>query len=201
MFFGLPTRRPKDRPKHLPLKVKYQSSTDWEIAYVETRICPFLVILPLYEMPACISGNFYDRNTLAATDRFWIRGAGFRRDKDAHMQFLCDALGAREIMPTGTITSEPFCLMLAKIAHAYAVAELGLDSFTPCLQQMIIRRDLTDRPLLIGGGGGDEPPAGVLHDIAIDCSPHTPPGAVVVRIRLLAAIGTPTYYVVAGYRN
>ena len=35
MLYNLPTRRPKDRPKHLPLKVKYSTSTDWEIAYVD----------------------------------------------------------------------------------------------------------------------------------------------------------------------
>lgn len=201
MFYDLPTRRPKERPKHLPIKVKYPTSTDWEIAYVDRSICPFLIGLPLYPLPSAITGIPYDTSTCCASDNFWIRGVGFWRDDKAHMQWLCNALGAVEIMPIATIHTEPFCLMLAKIAHAYAIAELGIDTFTSYLQTMILSRDFTDRPLLIGGGAGNEPPHNDLHDISIEDSDKVPPNVIAVRVRLLAAIGTPTYHVVVGHRR
>src|ERR1700685_364397 len=47
MLYNMPTRRKKERPRNLPLKVKYPSSSDWEIAYVDRSVYPFLVGLPI----------------------------------------------------------------------------------------------------------------------------------------------------------
>lgn len=72
MLYDLPTRRKKDRPDHLPLKVKYPSSTDWETAYVDRGICPFLVGLPLYPLPDAVTGLVSDGDRSAATKSIWI---------------------------------------------------------------------------------------------------------------------------------
>jgi HNH endonuclease len=201
MLYNLPTRRPKDRPSHLPLKVKYATSIDWEIANVDRTICPFLVGLPLYPMPDALTGNYTADNRDADVRKMWIRGAGFWKDRDAQLQELCDLLGATEVMPAGEMRTQPFCLTLAKIAHAYATAELGLGNFTPFLLDMITNRNLCDRASFIGGGKSDEPPTEILHEVEFDNSVGNFRNIVVVRIRLFAVLGTPTYFVAVGNRK
>jgi|ERR1019366_9064423 hypothetical protein len=201
MLYNLPTRRPKDRPKHLPLKVKYSTSTDWEIAYVDRSICPFLVGLPLYPMPDALTGAVTEGNRSAATSNIWIRGGGFWQDRNAHLQWLCNALGASEVMPIATVNTEPFCLTLAKIAHSFTVAELGVGTFEPFLPSVIRQRDLSNRAEFIGGGLGNEPPSDHLHELAFDTAINTKLDVIAVRIRLLGLLGTPTYHVAVGRRS
>lgn len=200
MLYEMPTRRPKDRPKHLPLKVKYPASVDWEVAQVDRSICPFLITLPLYPLPDAVTGIEGEGNRNAATASFWIRGGGFWDDKDAHLQWLCNMLGAVEVMPIGTVNTEPFCLTLAKVAHSFASAELGIDAFEPFLCDMIRNRDLSNRALFIGGGEGNELPSAELHEVGFDDSIGVDPNIIVVRVRLFAILGTPTYHIAVGRR-
>lgn len=102
------------------------------------------------------------------------------------------------VQPVGEARVEEFCLMLAKIAHAFAVAELGCEGFEPMLQNVILRQDLSDRAKFIGGLKYTEAPTDDLHEIRLDRHVCDRPDLVSVRIRLLAKLGTPTYYVVAG---
>lgn len=199
MLYDMPTRRPKNRPKHLPLKVKYDNSTDWEIAYVDRSICPFLILMPLYDLPDLLTGEVTTENRSAATRRLWIRGGGFWKDRDAHLQWLCEALRARQVMPTGTISTESFCLTIAKIAHSFAVAELGWGSFTPFVCDMIMKRDVDNRAEFIGGGEGSHEPSTGLHELGfVDCSD---PSLIAVKVHLFGVLGTPTYYVVVGQKT
>lgn len=200
MLYDMPTRRPNDRPRHLPLKVKYPASTDWKVAYVDRDICPFLVGMPIYPMPSILTDAKDTDLKGAATKQFWIRGGGFWDDRDKHLQWLCDALGAIQVMPTADIRTEPFCLTLAKIAHAFAVAELGQSAFSPFLTEMIRRRDLSKMPQYIGGGKGDEPPGLNLHKVEL-ITADVPSGLIVVVVRLLEVLGTPTYHLVVGQRH
>jgi hypothetical protein len=201
MLYNMPTRRPDERPTYLPLKVKYPTSIDWEVAYVDRSICPFLVGLPLYPLPDALTGRTADGDRTAATSSIWIRGAGFRQDINVHLQWLCNVLGASEVMPIATVHAAPFCLMLAKIAHSFAVAELGLGTFNPFLLDIIRNRDLSNRAEFIGGGSGDEPPSEQLHELTFDSTASTDPDIIAVRVRLLSILGTPTYYVAAGRKQ
>ena len=133
----------------------------------------------------------------SATKSLWLRGGGFWQDHDRHLEWLCEALGAIQVMPTAEIQTDPFCLTLAKIAHAFASAELGRESFKPLLTDMIRQRDLSSRAEFIGGGEGNEAPSPELHQVEFDKT-STSTSLVIVRIRLLAILGTPTYSVVAG---
>lgn len=198
MLYELPTRRPKDRPAHLPLKVKYPDSEDWEIAHVDRSICPFLITLPIYAMPDAITGAVTTGNRSAATTRFWIRGGGFWADRDAHLQWLCEALGAVQVMPTATLNTESFCLTVAKVAHSFTIAELGLHAFDPFLCDMIRLKDLSNRAGFIGGGEGNEPPSTELHDVTLAIGTGVEPSIIVVKVRLFAVLGTPTYHIAVG---
>lgn len=166
------------------------------MAYVDRDICPFLVGLPLYPLPDALTGVKSEEAHGSATKNLWLRGGGFWRDRDRHLQWLCEALGAVQVMPTAEIQTDPFCLTLAKIAHA---AEFGPEKFTPLLTDMIRQRDLSSRAEFIGGGEGNEAPSAELHQVAFA---NTAPASdlIIVQIRLLAILGTPTYSVVVGRR-
>ena len=198
MLYQFPTRRPKERPKHLPLKVKYKQDSDWEEAFVDRELCPFLIGLPLYPEPSIISGSTEGSAQGAATKALWIRGANFWPDKDAQLEFLCRLLRAHAVMPSASICTEPYCLTIAKVAHAYAVSQLGLDGFEPFLLDMIRNGNMTRRSELLGGGRGDETPQECLHDLNIVKESGADPDLITVHVRLLANFGTPSHRVVVG---
>jgi len=90
--------------------------------------------------------------------------------------------------------------MLAKIAHAFAVAELGLDKFKPRLLSLITRGDISTMNLV---GGDDvlnegERPSTSLHELGIGYQRINGTVYVVTRIRLFANSGGPFYSVVVG---
>lgn len=95
---------------------------------------------------------------------------------------------------------EKFARLLAKIAHVYAVAELGLGSFNAFLPPIILGKqsefDIYD---LIGTSLLDEAASSSLHEVGFD-PPTRPINAIVVRIRLFANLRSPppSHYVVVG---
>jgi hypothetical protein len=91
-----------------------------------------------------------------------------------------------------------FSRLLAKIAHAYAVAELGLGAFEPALAGYIRKHPM--RALEWIGGDNDLPPSRpALHDIRwrIQCGVDARQ-FVVVDLRLFSFVGSPQYHIVVG---
>jgi hypothetical protein len=102
------------------------------------------------------------------------------------------------------LNPDAFCRMLAKIAHSYAVAELGSGAFRPVLRKMI--RGLEPpygqpsiTALLNWVGGDLEAPAeSHLHDIQCMLETVGDVSYVVVRLRLFSFMGSPQYRIVVG---
>ncbi len=101
--------------------------------------------------------------------------------------------------------------MLAKIAHAFAIADQGLDKFTPLLPE-IIRGEKDNFADFIGGDMIVPPAFDALHRLHlevgwvdnVDYAKRGLPKDVqflVVHVRLFAFLGTPQYHVVVGYWN
>jgi hypothetical protein len=94
--------------------------------------------------------------------------------------------------------------VLAKIAHSYMAAEVGLKNVKSYLTDFI-RRTFSDEDeslapyTYVGGSPLIEPESDSLHEIGWAPVGHGYLIYVVVRIRLFANLGTPTYYVVPGY--
>jgi hypothetical protein len=88
--------------------------------------------------------------------------------------------------------------MMAKIAHAFAVAEVGLDGFTPALQPTILGEQ--ENPFqFVGCLEQAEPPKqNWLHDLSLLCWEDKGRRYLVVKMRLLANLGAPEYHVVVG---
>jgi hypothetical protein len=92
---------------------------------------------------------------------------------------------------------EPFLRLLAKMAHGFAVAELGQPSFDPVLREFI--RDMPLRAANWIGGDLENPPREpALHRIGIHFEQVGTVRYVVVTIRLFCFLGTPQYHVVVG---
>jgi hypothetical protein len=96
--------------------------------------------------------------------------------------------------------SHMVCRMLAKIGHAFAVAELGLDKFSPLLSKLI---QTNDDPAAMRFVGGDktasrtEKPS-TLHRLTLGFQKISGKVFVVARIRLFASYGSPIYSVIVG---
>jgi hypothetical protein len=92
--------------------------------------------------------------------------------------------------------------ILAKIAHGYAVAELGSDGFLPMLPDLILGRDLSLCTHLVGQYSEawpiPEPPPVAMIDMRR--AEVNGLAYVAVILRLLAELGpeTPAYAVIAG---
>ncbi len=102
----------------------------------------------------------------------------------------------------GRVYPADFARMLAKIAHTYAIAEYGMDSFEPMLREMILGRD--DRlPFLVGGDETLPTPESepYLHNIYRQDCAISGVHYIMVAIRLFAFIGMPRYLVVVGKKT
>jgi hypothetical protein len=99
-------------------------------------------------------------------------------------------------MPEANAHVNEFCQMLAKIGYSFAVGELGVGAFKPFLIPHILHKELDDSDKYIGSLEEAEKATRKLHEISI--VEMGKKDLVVIRIRLLAKLETPTYYVVAG---
>jgi hypothetical protein len=104
----------------------------------------------------------------------------------------------------GEFNAGLFCRMLAKIAHAFAVADLGNGRFKPYLADLISGRTNTPSYWV---GGSKELPARTqfLHQLSVEYIRKLDDVAdrlyLVVHIRLFANLGAPQYCVVVGERD
>lgn len=97
-------------------------------------------------------------------------------------------------MPESKADVEAFGRMLAKIAYSFAVAKRGGKLIDSPLVGYAMGGDMTGCLRHIGSREEEEPAAASLHDLNMVFDPDGQ--LTVVRVRLLARLGTPTYYVV-----
>lgn len=94
---------------------------------------------------------------------------------------------------------DEFPQMLAKIGHAYAVAEIGFSHFSPLLGDLILGRDDHLRNHI---GTETKNPGGKttkLHTLALTSARDANGDElIVVNVRLFARLSAPTYHVVVG---
>ena len=103
---------------------------------------------------------------------------------------------------TRGLSALAFYKLIAKIAHLFAVAELG-HTFAPYLINLIESKSPMFASHLIGSGLGDSPPpSDQLHEIEFVPSLVGPKSDELlrVRIRLFANLGCPNHYAIVGSR-
>jgi hypothetical protein len=110
--------------------------------------------------------------------------------------------GKVNIIRRGGFDARVFGLMLAKIAHSFAVAKLGIGGFQPLLQDMIRGFGPPYLGLYIGCSLDQESNSIYRHDLRLE-EYNSVDGVdlLVARIRLFGDRGMPTYHVVVGTPN
>ena len=189
---GAPTRNPKDRPKTLDLvRVRREStgsfttlsveeipSQEFPLAFIGLRLRPAGILEGLPPSPN-VNGELWSRLSDQDMERFKTGGN-------------------QEGIFLGKFKPIVFARLLAKIAHAYAIAEMGFGSFRPLVTDLILGE--TDTLSVWVGGDWDIPPATPDGIYELACNIVTAQGKrfVVVTLRLFSFFGTPKYHVVVG---
>lgn len=194
MLYGLPTRRKNSRPETLQLKIKRTEASVWEYVPVAQERYPFLITFPYFEAPGALTVIEESAAAGPATRRLWIRGASPNYDFHELLQSLAEELGVHSLMPESKAEVSAFCSLLAKIALSYIVAEQGVTAQRSRLASMAVGEDMQNCLHYIGSVEKDEPPSDSLHELSLGHDART--GSTLVRLRLLAKLGTPTYFIV-----
>lgn len=113
---GFPTRRTKERPKALPLKIEREGT--FETVELSPDKHPGLLHLPLLAPPAILVGTEPGTGVTIAG----IETIRFGKDIFEFAQ----ETGAKAIRESFDLDATSFARLLAKIGYSYAVAELGL---------------------------------------------------------------------------
>lgn len=185
-----PTRNKKQRPKHLPLDI--DSGGGLLTKQIPIEDYPGMLVVLCFNPPLALL-NITPTDT-PLTGRVAV----------ATLPNFGDNLNKH---PRRTVTwkmggdAPTYGRMLAKIAHAYTVAEVGYGRFKPVLLDIILNQPPLYMTHYVGGEIGDPPPASMER---IEIS-HTIEDLydgrklVLVKIRLFAdRQGMPTYLVVSG---
>lgn len=178
-------RREKDQRTTIPL---FHPTTATR-THIPAEEYPATLILPHLGAP-----RLFNPMPPEEDPRIWIR----------NQQHKIDAIGQKYgVREYATVSVDLWAVMrvLAKIAHAYTVAELGLDGFTPILPNYIIGDNDGARHFYVGSDltlAPDVP--GELISIVNEEPTVEQWDFIVIRIRLFGNLGGPTYRVVSGYR-
>lgn len=156
------------------------------VEIVPTKDLPALLVMPVLPMPAIVTGK---QVISCPTKSFSINDHQLKEWEDQHVY-------------AGAFNLQVFSRSLAKIAHAYLSAEIGIDAFEPVLPPAI----LGDIDALHFVGSPPENAAqlpieeGVGHVMTV-VDLNGPVPYVGVLMRLFSNFGTPQFLVVCGHRK
>jgi hypothetical protein len=91
-----------------------------------------------------------------------------------------------------------WCRVLAKVAHAYTVAECGINSFKPYLLDIILERPVVSAFHWVGGDENIPAREPHLHTTSLSSFPLRGKRVLGVRLRLFAYLGGPVYWIIVG---
>jgi hypothetical protein len=185
---GLKSRRKKSKTTTVRYNYPDGSLVDKEIGVADL---PYVCMGFRWRVPGILSGV---PPAINVRDELVMRYNKAALDKHAT---------TTQAVRLGRVGPLQFAQMLAKIAHAWAVAEYGFDSFEPLLPPLILGH-IKEAPYLVGGDFREPQlpeQSGVLHDLArVDCRLNDGPSYFGVAIRLFAALGVPRYHIIVGRR-
>jgi hypothetical protein len=190
---GSPTRRPEERPQTISVRTG-RLTDDWSrVENVQTiEIKPTdLIMFPSFTFPG--AGILEGRDPSVDIEY----QVNIHRVDDQPLEF-CRQHGAVE---TPMIYPMAFLRMAAKIAHSYAVAELGLGGFKPFLLDLILCRtqELNEGLRWIGCDPiAPKPSADLFFLRWHKCTSESGQQLLIVQLRLFPFFSTPMYHVVVG---
>lgn len=186
---GLRARRHKRNRRYLPVSVDRGSGP--ETVRVPLEDHPAVLFMFSFEPPRLLYG-FPD-----PTGHF--AGMVTIKPMTADLRRRTDKLGGKiNLIARGGFDALLFGRMLAKIAHSFAVAELGLNGFRPLLNDLILGQPTTHAAQFVGGGISPDPKGLERNEISVSVISGVHRDYHVVRLRLFADLEMPTYEIVVG---
>lgn len=192
---GLGKKR-KRPPRFLPLQVNRDGKTVWESISLEKY--PAMIVTLLFDEPEILSGCIPAEKVLSGGVAI-----GTLPTFGQLLKPYLDQGAVTFAPPRSSATSVHLGRMLAKIAHSFAVAELGITGFTPFLLDIILGIDTRHLSHYVGGTRDLPAASDKGYEIKLTTveSIGIPP-YLVVKIRLLSDVsGMPEYWVVVGERR
>lgn len=187
---GFPTRRPKERPKTLPIDVEFYDGREGQI-WVPAEDYPAMLNLPILP-PARALRGLPDNGAVPVDALNWTWA-----DRDALIR-VAKAHGAKTVHSTPVDTYR-LVRVLAKIAHCKAVADFGVNGFVPLALDLVFGRSQCLN-FLVGCRNAQQPPSDEdLHNVGLFT--HNEHGIILVEVRLFASLGAPRYHVVVGLKH
>jgi hypothetical protein len=186
-------KKKKRPPRFLPLQVQRNGKTVWESIPLEKY--PAMIVTLLFDQPEILSDCSPVEKMLSGGVAIGILPTFGRLLKP-----YLDRGVVTFAPPRSSATSEHLGRMLAKIAHSYAVAELGIEGFTPFLTNIILGVETRYLSHFIGGTREIPSASSDVYEVnlsTIERTGHRP--LFMVAIRLLSDVqGMPEYRVVVG---
>jgi hypothetical protein len=185
VHLDFPSQNGDPRPE--AFKVQFTDDNTFGVVDIRDHPCVF-VLYPFVNEPAALTGAPVE-NKMSMS--MWAYS--FQPDLHARIAKI-----GRPVSPSQPFVIDHFCRLLAKIAHGYAAAEVGLDNFTPLLQRFILGKEPMSNRLV--GGMRDMPvkESFNLHNLWLTTHASDQGSFLVATIHLFANLRGPTYRVVVG---
>ena len=188
----------------LGMQSRRKRKTDYETVRILPDGSRETVWIPVGELPRCCAGFKFPGPGIirgARPSGVWEGVTAVIRCAQDDMKALVPSPG----MQVHMAKLDPFAFgrMLAKMAHAFLVGELGIDGFASGLGPLILR-ERPEVPYLVGGDEGLPPielPEGTLHDIRPGIAQIGADHYWYVTIRLFAFMNLPRYVVIVGHAS
>jgi len=190
-LLNLPQKNAKAKNKKRGGPETFSVELDGVVVKVEAGELPGTLLMFTFDPPGILlnqgtDDNFYGRIVLAKLPGY-----------DEAFNKLMVTQRKRSLTISTAENADDTGRLLAKIAHSYAAAELGLGSFEPFLIPAILNQPPLNLKRFVGGLGQGS----ILDELhAINISNDWDPHLVVVQIQLFTNWGGPKYLVVAGQR-
>ncbi len=196
---GFPSKTKGRRARERAATEKFILDLDGRRVKVPVGEFPGLFVHLAYPLPGILLGAAIEDRLLTGGIHAIELMPGFgERLNDVREKYRANKVSIVGVDKSNRTDKEDTGRMLAKIAHAYAVAELGPDAFTPALVNIILGRRPFNLPHYVGSQAQTTDEASDLHEIGIDTTGLDGGRYVVVRVRLFASFKGPAHYVVVG---
>ncbi|WP_155936717.1 hypothetical protein [Mesorhizobium ciceri] len=199
-----PTRNKRDRPNMVTLEFVEVNDKGQAIRDLSSQVIPLSeapLILNLWQSPPPRMLRVPD-DPPDGEGRAWHYIE--KKIADPILAAIASVAGARNVgIKLGRVNRLHYLRTLAKIAHAYAAAELGPDAFKPFLTEIILKRS-DDVGRYVGDMAGVaslEGPTGHDYKITLGEVPEEAgfgKGIIVVFMQFWADLGSPPHLVVVG---
>ena len=174
------------------MEVMVESETAIETKVIPRISGPHYLLLPALEQPP----GLLIGQPAGAPMPYHLQFAG----NAEQLRELPGLVGANRVHFKAHVDVGSYIRMIAKIAHSFAVGQIGIDGFNADLRQFILGQDFNMASFLIGCSTVDLPirSDALSHQVGLGILPWGPIQFVRVRVRLFARHNSPAYDVIVG---